>query len=141
MKLSPPKPEDISETEHQKRCVEYARQTGFGPYLLAIPNGTQLAGSPSQRARYMASLKAMGLKPGAADLLLAKPVRRSLAAWYHGAWFEMKKIGARKPPIEQREFLADMAMQGYYVDVCYGFDEWRQSLTRYLSGQPSKWVP
>jgi hypothetical protein len=135
VRLAPPKPEDISENDHQKRCVEYARKAGFGHLLIMVPNGTQLAGTPSQRARYMASLKAMGLMPGAADLFLAKPV-----TLHHGAWFEMKRIGARKASQGQIEFLSNMQIQGYYVDVCHGFDEWLESYNRYVAGLPSLWM-
>jgi hypothetical protein len=140
MKLAPEPPEALSETEHQKLCVAYAERIGLGPYLLAIPNGTQLAGTPSRRARYMASLKAMGLKPGASDLFLAKPVQFAPGKWHHGAWFEMKRIKGGRTSEDQKKFLYDMADQGYYADVCNGFDAFYKSLTRYLSGLPSRLV-
>jgi hypothetical protein len=132
MKFEPPKINDYSESQHQKLCVEYADRHPWGPLLICIPNGAHLAGDSSARSRQMNHLKAMGLKPGTSDLFLAMPVKQ-----YHGAWFEMKKIGARKPSPEQYEFLLRMERQGYYVDVCYGFDEWRYSAHRYFAGQQS----
>jgi hypothetical protein len=135
VKLLHADPEDLSETEHQKLCVKYTAQLGLGPYLIAIPNGTQLAGGPQARARYMASLKAMGLKPGASDLFLAKPV-----ASYHGAWFEMKRVKRSSTSSAQVTFLTNMHQQGYYVDVCAGFDAFRASLFCYLRGGSSAWV-
>jgi len=134
VRFDAPKAIDLSETAHQKLCVEYADRAGWGHLLIMIPNGMQIAGDTAARARYMASLKAMGLRPGVSDLFLAWP-----SGPHHGAWFEMKKIGARAPGAEQVAFLLNMHKQGYYADVCYGFDEWVHSVTRYMRGLESLW--
>jgi hypothetical protein len=141
MRLAPPQP--VSENDHQKLCVEYAASIGLGPYLLAIPNGTQLPGGPKTRAKYMNHLKAMGLKPGASDLFLAKPARWAdpggNEGWYHGAWFEMKREKDGRVSKDQTAFLKTMLSVGYYVDVCAGFDAFRDSLHRYLRGGYALW--
>lgn len=129
MRFDAPKAIDLSETEHQKLCVEYARKAGWGHLLIMIPNGTQLAGDAAARARYMASLKAMGLQPGASDLFLAWP-----AGPYHGAWFEMKRVKGKNASPEQMAFLLNVSKQGYYTDVCFGFDQWVTSVANYLAG-------
>ncbi len=145
MRLAPPQPQ--SENDHQKLCVAYAERIGLGPYLLAIPNGTQLPGGPATRAKYMNHLKAMGLKPGASDLFLAKPVKIKGTVFppewgaprHHGAWFEMKRVKDGRVSAEQLNFLKTMDDVGYYVDICWGFDDWRESLHAYLDGKPTPW--
>lgn len=145
MKLRYTPPAEQSETDHQKLCVEYAEQIGLGDFLISIPNGNQLPGGPETRARYMAHLKKMGLKPGASDLFLAKPVQlepdHRPQLWYHGAWFEMKRIKRSSTSSDQVAFLLNMRKEGYYVDVCKGFDAFRASLTNYLAGGPCAYAP
>jgi hypothetical protein len=142
MRLAPPQP--VSENDHQKLCVEYAVSIGLRPYLIAIPNGTQLPGGVATRAKYMNHLKAMGLKPGASDLFLAKPVQKTypkdtVPHWHHGAWFEMKRVKDGRVSAAQLNFLKTMDDVGYYVDICWGFDDWRESLHAYLDGKPTPW--
>lgn len=122
MGLTPP-----TETEHQKRVVEYVEALGYRKYLVMIPNGTQLPGGPKTRARYMASLKKMGLRTGAYDLFLALPKN----GW-HGAWFEMKRDRTSPVSDEQHEFGELMHRAGYFVRVCPGFDSFREALSVYL---------
>ncbi len=132
MKFEPPKITAFSESDHQKQCVAYAKRAGFGHLLICIPNGAHLAGDSAARARQMNHLKAMGLIEGASDLFLAKPVLR-----YHGAFFEMKKVTGRDASSEQLAFLMNMYQQGYYTDVCFGFDQWVESINNYLRGGDS----
>lgn len=140
--MSPPR----LEKDHQKLCVEYAHAQGWGHLLICIPNGTWLPGDAKTRARYSAHLKKMGLRPGASDLFLAKPVVRQdqiflPESWeppmWHGAWFELKRANASPSAVSaaQAQFLLDMGKQGYYADVCFGFDHWRRSVTNYLQGK------
>jgi hypothetical protein len=123
------------ESEHQKQCIEYASYQYWGNDLICIPNGTELPGNKIQRAIYGRFLAAMGLKPGAADLFLALP-----SGSMHGAFFELKRAKGPKGGVrngltqEQARFLTARFNRGYYVDVCYGFDEWRASVACYLNG-------
>ena len=71
-------------------------------------------------------LKRVGLKPGTPDVLL--PIA---AGGYHGLWIEMKAVGGRLTEAQQ-EVIAMLRGQGYRVDVCFGWDEARTAVERYL---------
>jgi hypothetical protein len=77
-----------SEAAIQKDVRAYLSLLGIDS--LAIPNGAVLAGDKASRCRQMAKLKATGLMPGAADLLLLdrRFVRRV-------GFFEIKREGGR----------------------------------------------
>jgi hypothetical protein len=89
-------------------------------YALHIPN----EGKRSMVAG--ARLKQIGLKPGTPDILLPVPV-----GGYHGLWIELKAIGGRLSDA-QHEVIAMLRGQGYRVDVCFGWDEARAAVERYL---------
>lgn len=95
-------------------------------FLFAVPNwfGTRTA-------RHGARAKAEGRKPGVPDILF--PVRRGN---YIGLAIEMK-AGRNVPTKEQRLWLAHLAKQGWLTDVCYSFEEARDILVAYLSGNPA----
>lgn len=147
-----PTPQQIPESDHQKQCVEYAERAGWGHLLICIPNGTWLPGDARTRAIYANHLKKMGLRPGASDLFLAKPVRRQNwppdvggGDYWHGAWFELKRTrgpkgGGNHPTEEQIAFLLNMSKEGYYADVCYGFSEWQRSVANYFAGNEPLWT-
>jgi len=79
-------------------------------WLFAIPNG-------GDRNLAVASmLKAEGVKPGVADLLL--PVARK---GYHGFFLEMKNAHGTQSKV-QKEFETFVASQGYLYGV---FHHWR----------------
>jgi len=107
--------------------------------LIAIPNGAHLAGDEKQRGIQMRRLKAVGLKPGVADLLLALP----RGSW-HGLWVEMKKrredfrgVAEIQSAVsdDQRRFGELMTLVGYRHAVCYGFDEAWPVITSYVEGR------
>lgn len=100
----------------------------FGPahgfdarLLLALCNGTVLAGDAKARARQMASLKATGLRNGAPDLFLA--VSRPP---FSGLWLEMKRRDWKeaKTPHElaQLQYLELLRTQGYDSRFARGAD-------------------
>lgn len=148
MRLSAPKTSyQLLEKDQQKLAVEYASHHWWGKHLICIPNGTELPGTPAQRAKYARFLEAMGLKPGASDLFLALPSRLidgqyldSGGSHMHGAWFEMKRERGPRGGIrndassEQLAFLCARHDVGYYVDLAFGFAEWKSSVHRYLKG-------
>lgn len=98
-------------------------------YLIHIPNGG------SRHLLEAVKLKAMGAKKGVSDLLFPVPV-----AGKSGLWIEMKapfKTSADKnyPSPEQREWIARMERAGYAAAVCYGWEEAKQLITNYLTGE------
>lgn len=92
-------------------------------WLFAVPNwfGTRTA-------RQGARAKAEGRRAGVPDILF--PVRRGS---YVGLAIEMK-AGKNTPSREQRLWLAHLAKQGWLTDVCYSFEEARDLILAYLSG-------
>lgn len=73
--------------------------------LLAIPNGGARDAITGSR------LKAEGVRRGALDLLLAKPVGA-----YSGLWIELK-VGYNKPTEQQEAFITYLQRVGYKVSV------------------------
>ena len=111
----------------KKRQIEGILQT----YLVnwAISRNLPIFSIPNEGNRgRMAThrLKQMGLRPGAADLFLARPSRG-----YSGFFIEMKSPGER-PRANQVQFLEDMRKEGYRAEW---FDDWetaRQAVMDYL---------
>lgn len=136
----------------QQAVVTHARMTSVagGPlsrFLLAIPNGSHLAGDSRQRAIKMARLKALGLRTGASDLLLALQ-----HGPYAGLFIEMKKqrghfstprAAERAFSDEQRLFHQDAAEGGYATALCYGAAEADLAIKQYLTGDLDweRWNP
>lgn len=83
----------------------------------AVPNGTKLGGTPSQRARYMAALKKQGLKVGVSDVVIACPTQE-----YHGMYMELKRVKSSPISDEQELWAAIMRQMGYAAEICIGFD-------------------
>ncbi|MDO5397449.1 MAG: VRR-NUC domain-containing protein [bacterium] len=88
--------------------------------LFHIPNGG------SRNRAEAVHLKRQGVKAGVPDLFL--PTARGK---YHGLFIEMK-YGKNKPTNAQREWMAALNEQGYLAVVCYGFDDARDTIERYL---------
>lgn len=73
-------------------------------------------------------LKREGVKKGVPDLCL--PVARGR---YHGLYIEMKYNNG-KTSKEQKEWLQKLSKQGYKAIVCYGFEEAKNTIERYMAG-------
>lgn len=118
----------MSEHSEQAALIEWAQwQLNQGHYaelalLFAIPNGEWR--SPSVALR----LQEEGVKPGVPDLFL--PVARG--GW-HGLFIELKIKDGRVRP-EQKEWQAALLLEGYRACVCWGWEEARDELIRYLGG-------
>lgn len=89
--------------------------------MFHVPNGG------SRNKIEAAKLKAQGVKAGVPDVWL--PVARGA---FHGLVIEMK-VGKNKPTKEQKEFLHALIDQSYCSEVCYGWEEAREAIERYLS--------
>lgn len=88
--------------------------------LFAIPNGG------SRHKREAMNLKRQGLRPGVPDICLAYPSKG-----YHGLYIELK-VGKNKPSQVQKEWLSRLSEAGYRAEVCYGFDDARKTIEKYL---------
>jgi len=108
------------ETGMQIRLVNWARTMNLP--LMSIPNA-------GKRSLQDGSLqKAMGLRPGAADLFLTKP-----SGFYHGYWIELKSPGER-PREEQQQFLDEMRAYGYKAEWFDDLEKAKESIVSYLKG-------
>ena len=89
--------------------------------LYAVPNGART------RISVAVKLKKEGLKSGVPDVVL--PVARGP---YHGLYIEMKKEKGGKTSAEQKWWIDRLTHQGYFADVCAGFDSAREKIEWYL---------
>ena len=125
----------MREEEHniQAACVrwfayQYPQYKGL---LFAIPNG-------SYRTKATAGkLKAEGVVPGVADLVLLVPKcvkAHDDEGWYntiHALCIEMKTAKGRQSP-EQKEWQARVEKMGYEYAVCRSLDEFINTIENYL---------
>ena len=117
-----PIPHEANEQETLFRWAWFARGTHPELDLLYhIPNGG------SRNRIEAANLKRQGVKAGVPDLCL--PVARGK---YHGLYIEMK-YGKNKTSESQNKWLSALQKQGYAATVCYGFEEARAVITKYLN--------
>lgn len=89
--------------------------------LFAVPNGG------ARDAITGALLKAEGVRPGALDLILAKP-----KGSYHGLFIEMK-VGNNKPSFNQHEFLNYLEAVGYKATVHWNAATAIREIEEYLA--------
>ena len=127
-----------SESASQKAVCQwwasYCRTRGMDERLLiAVPNGSVLAGDSRQRAIQMAKLKATGFRVGFPDLMLLRQKMAELVdlTLFHGLMIEMKKRG-NKPTKEQAEYHDLLRRAGYNVVVCWSSDEAIRAIRGYL---------
>lgn len=84
--------------------------------LFAIPNGQMRRGGPMEP----------GMKKGVPDIML--PVARGK---YHGMFLELK-VNDNVLSDAQRQWLEQLAKQGFYTCCCWGWEEARDEIVRYL---------
>jgi len=112
----------MSETQEQIALFKWAAQSGIKELELMyhIPNGG------SRRTKESAILRAAGVKAGIPDVCLSCP-----KGPYHGMYIEMKTDGGRISKA-QSEVMQALKSAGYYVVVCYGWENAREEIGRYL---------
>lgn len=125
----------MREEEHniQAACVRWfnLQWPEYRGLLFAVPNG----GARSKATA--GKLKAEGVVPGVADLILLVP--RCVKAhddegWYntiHALCIEMKTAKGRQSP-EQKEWQARVEGEGYRYRVCHSLDEFMDVVNGYL---------
>jgi len=114
-----------TEAQEQAAVIEWAawmaKRIPELRLLYHVPNGG------SRNIIEARNLKAQGVKAGVPDLVL--PVARGK---YHGLYIELKRKGGRVSD-SQKQWLAALRGQGYAAVVCYGAEDARQTIMRYLS--------
>lgn len=120
----------VQASEHQEQAALFewaAWHTERVPALrlmYAVPNGGKRDKATAAR------LKAEGVKAGVPDICL--PIARN---GYHGFYIELK-VGTNKPTKEQLQWLDALRLEGYMVDVSYGWIEAAHKIIRYLGLYP-----
>lgn len=107
-----------SEAGEQAAVIQYCAYRNIP--VFHIPNGG------SRNKAEAAQLQAQGVKAGVPDLCI--PVPRGTFA---GLFIEMKTTGGRVSKAQQ-QWLTLLNHNGYLAVVCYGFDEARAVLDRYM---------
>lgn len=114
----------MRQDEHilQAACVQWFRlqYRHLAPLLFAVPNG----GARSKATA--GKLKAEGVVPGVADLLLLFP-----CMGFHALCIEMKTDKGRQSPT-QKEWGNLVTGFGYRYEVCRSFDEFKAIIENYL---------
>lgn len=95
----------------------------------AVPNGTSIAGTPEQRAKYMASLKRQGFKPGVSDIVIPFPT-----VAYHGLFIELKREKSSPVGDDQIAWRDRMRRLDYRAEIAVGFAEAKAVIEDYLRG-------
>lgn len=95
--------------------------------IFHVPNGG------NRNKREAGRLKRMGVKRGVSDLFLPLPTSQ-----YAGFWCELKapiELGRPKPRTtpEQKAWVALMNQLGYEAVICYGWEEAREYILRYIN--------
>lgn len=129
-----PQPEAMSiihGSEHQEQSALFEWAEWNSPrvpslnLLYAVPNGGKRDKATA------AKLKAEGVKAGVPDIFL--PVARR---GYHGFYIELK-VGINRPSKDQLAWHEALKLEGYNVDVCYGWQEAAHTIIYYLGLYPS----
>lgn len=113
----------FAESRLQQSCVRWFRYAHrpLSRLLFAVPNG-------GARDRVTgAILKAEGVMPGVADLLLLVPNKTQ-----HGLCIEMKTKTGRQQDT-QKAWQADVEAQGYAYIVVRDFDSFVKAVEKYLA--------
>lgn len=108
-----------SEQEEQIAVIDYCD-------LRCIPI-YHIANEGKRSTRTGATLKRMGMRTGFPDLCI--PLARGK---YHGLYIEMK-VQPNKVTEEQKKWLRTLHNNGYATCVCYGFEEAREKIDKYIS--------
>jgi hypothetical protein len=110
------------ESRLQINCVKWFRlaHRQYANHLIHVPNGG------SRDLRTAQRLKAEGVLPGVADLVLFIPTQT-----HHGLFIELK-IKPNKQSVHQKEWQALVTKMNYHYAVVYSFDEFKEQIENYI---------
>ena len=109
------------ESREQQALFEWAAYHKELKKMFHIPNGGK------RNAREAARFKLEGVKAGVPDIFLPVPKKK-----YHGLFIELKAGKKGRVTDNQNEWLAYLADKGYLTAVCYGWQEAKEVITRYM---------
>ncbi len=115
MKANPYAP---TEGEEQAAVVQWCDLVHIP--IVHVPN------EGKRSARYGATLKRAGMRPGFPDLFI--PVAKKE---FHGLFIEMK-VGKNKPTADQEKWINLLNANGYKAVVCYGYDQAVNTIIQYM---------
>ncbi len=100
----------------------------------AIPELGMLFAIPNQGAARLKNLQTEGVMRGVPDLMLAVPAMRFArdSVKWHGLFIELKRRKGGKVSPDQYGWIAALSAQGYEAIVCYGAQEAREAILKYL---------
>ena len=113
-------------SEHQEQASLFQWRDAM---LRSMPELRLLFAIPGQGVARLKNLQIEGYQKGIPDMMLA--VARGE---YHGLFVELKRRKGGKVSPEQYTWIAALASEGYAATVCYGWDEARETIQRYLNG-------
>lgn len=111
---------DPTEAETQSMLFRWASYNPELRCMFAIPNGG------SRHKLEAINLKFQGVKAGVPDIFLPLPKGK-----YHGLFIELK-VGKNKTSTSQNEWIERLKKAGYMSEVCYGFDNAKETIEKYL---------
>lgn len=131
--MRPPRPITMrhEESKAQRSLITWWKLAHRG---LGVPWEELLFSIPNEGKRGQIEggrMKAMGLRPGAPDLMLAVP-----RGGYGGLFIELKTPSGRVSE-EQKRFHSWLIGAGYWVKVARGWDQARAEIEAYLKGAKS----
>lgn len=111
------------ESDMQKTCVRWFRLQYKRELLLSFPNGSKLAGDRKQQVIQRGIMKAEGMMPGAADLILIHD---------DGVVFLEAKTKTGTQSDSQKLFEAMVVAMGYDYLIFRSFDEFKKLVEQIL---------
>ena len=118
------KSKKLSEHQEQVLVVSWFKRQylSYEGCIIAIPNGTHIAGDDRVRAMKMRKMKKEGFKSGVSDLFITVPVGAKNG--YAGLWIEMKAKGKTLSSVSEAQMghLILMRTMGYRAEWAAGFD-------------------
>lgn len=117
----------MTEAQEQISVMKWSRQPSIRRRWPELELLHHVKNETGGGARQVAVDRAMGVKKGVPDLSL--PVARGR---YHGLYIEMKTASGRASPA-QKWWGEQLAAQGYFWEVCHGWQAAAAALEWYLS--------
>lgn len=121
MRIKKPRPPRMKESVLQTICMKWIGMQY--PHVIAyhVPNGGK------RNFLEAVQFKRMGVLAGVPDVIIDEP-----CGGYHGARIELK-IFPNKVTDEQKAILERYKHKGYFVDVCFNFESFQETVKHYLN--------